>query len=53
MSEKLEKLQALLAEAARGRLVVQGYEAYGPATAVLEIEEQIPRQAPAQAAIGH
>ena len=44
---------ALLAEAARGRLAVQGYEAYGPATAVLEIEEPVPRQAPAQAAIGH
>ncbi len=44
---------ALLAEAAGGRLAVQGYEAYGPATAVLEIEEPIPRQAPAQAAIGH
>ena len=33
---------ALRAEAARGRLAVQGYEAYGPATAVLEIEETPP-----------
>jgi hypothetical protein len=43
---------ALFAEAARGRLAVQGYEASGPATAVLEVEEPVPRQAPAQAAIG-
>jgi hypothetical protein len=44
---------ALLAEAARGRLSVQGYEAYGPATAVLEVEEPLPHQAPARTAIGH
>jgi hypothetical protein len=44
---------ALRAEPASGRLWVQGYEAYGPATAVLELSEPPPNNARPEAALAH
>ena len=44
---------ALRAEPATGRLWVQGYEAYGPATSVLELAEPPPGEARPEAALAH
>ena len=44
---------AMRAEPASGRLWVQGYEAYGPATAVLELSEPQPNNARPEAALAH
>ncbi len=44
---------ALRAEPASGRLWVQGYEAYGPATAVLELTEPHPNETRSIEALAH
>lgn len=44
---------AMRAEPASGRLWVQGYEAYGPATAVLELSPPRSAENPAPAALAH
>jgi hypothetical protein len=44
---------AMRAEPASGRLWVQGYEAYGPATAVLELTEPQPNEARPETALTH
>ena len=44
---------AMRAEPASGRLWVQGYEAYGPATAVLELTEPRPNEARPDTALTH
>ena len=44
---------AMRAEPASGRLWVRGYEAYGPATAVLELREPLPGEAHPAAAFAH
>jgi hypothetical protein len=44
---------ALRAEPATGRLWVQGYESYGPATAGLELSEPLPGKARPETALAH